>query len=45
MSHDKNLNVKSMLVNVTKSVTRMTKTGVGIQTKQIGRQCLDRLST
>ena len=38
------MDLKSMQVNASKRVTRMTKRGVEIRTDQTGRQCLDALS-
>ena len=32
VSRDKNMDLKSMQVNISESVTRMAKTGVGIRT-------------
>ena len=42
---EKNMDVKSMQVNTSKSVTRMTKTAVDILTDYIGIEFLDALST
>ena len=42
--YEKNMDLKSMLVNASKSVTRMTKRGVYIQTDQIGSEYLYPLS-
>ena len=40
-----NIDLKSMQVNVTKSVTKKTKSDVNIRNDDTGRLCLDALST
>ena len=42
---ERNMDLKSKQVNASQSVTRMTKKDVDIRTDQIGRECLDELST
>ena len=42
---ENNIDLKSMQLNTDKSVTKMTKRVVDIQTGYIGRMCLDALST
>ena len=42
---EKNIVLKSMQVNISKSVRRMTERGVEIRTDQIRRQFLDALNT
>ena len=45
MSREKEIDLKSMHVNLSKSETRLIKEGFGIKTDLVGRQCLDLLST
>ena len=42
---DLNIDLKSMQVNISKSVTKKTKSGVNIRNDDTGRLCLDALST
>ena len=42
---ERNMDLKYKQVNASQSVTRMTKKDVDIRTDQIGRECLDELST
>ena len=45
MPCDLNIDLKSMQVNISKSVTKKTKSGVNIRNDDTGRLCLDALST
>ena len=45
VSREKNMDLKSMQVNASNSVTRMTKRAVNIRTDYTGRKCLNALST
>ena len=45
VSREKNMDLKSMQINASNSVTRMTKRAVNIPTDYTGRKCLDVLST
>ena len=41
----KNMDLEFMQQNISKTVTRLTKSGFGIRTDEISKQCLDASST